>query len=207
MKHVLIILSTIVLLSCYQEPIKPANPEGAANKNKTYTIQQGNHYADGLNFSFHSGKEWLNFEASFYPSCIYDLGDNDNYDINKLRGLTWGLMNDDNSFRIGWNCEKQNGKIQLHYYIHDRGAMRYGYITEVSPGEWFSFSINFDRTGIFIHPDGSKTVGVIHIYITSHNLATDVSFNFSGIPKSGYYNYPYFGGNEVAPHTMKMIVN
>jgi hypothetical protein len=61
------------------------------HKPKTYYILKGKHSAKGLHLGF-TLKKKIAFECKFGEGCVYgDLGDNDNYDINKLYGFstTW----------------------------------------------------------------------------------------------------------------------
>lgn len=158
---------------------------------KTYTIEEGSH-SSGVHFKLHSGKNQLKFYAKFSADCLYDLGNSNNHDINKLYGLTWGLFNDKNSFRIGWNCSAQNGKIQLYAYIHRNGVRSWESIGEVDVEQEFEVYVEFDRTGNII------------LVSNSEGYVGFINYNFNGVVKYGYYNWPYFGGDEVAPHTMNI---
>lgn len=162
---------------------------------KTYTIEAGNHYANGINVKPWIGKTQYKFKALFDESCLYDLGNYNNKDINKLAGLTFSWWNDDNSVRIGWNCSLQNGKVQLFGYFHKGGVIDYLPLGQADVNTFVEFYIDIDR------PAGT-------IWITSSNIgfAYPTSFNFSGVPKYGYYNYPYFGGDETAPHDMQITI-
>jgi hypothetical protein len=173
---------------------------------KTYTIEQGNHSASGLNFKIHSGLQSLSFSAILNENCLYDLGNNNNMDINKIYGITWGFQPEKNSFRIGWNCYKQNGLIQYFYYIHNNFTRNpvpsdpydKTMLFEALPGLAYEhrFNISFEKTlnriGIYINEDSS--------------LIQYIPFNFSGVPTYGVYNHPYFGGDETAPHNMTLII-
>lgn len=161
---------------------------------KTYTIKQGNHYANGLNFKLHNNLHQLNFKAKLSSNCLYQFEDEDNFDINKVYGVTWGLTNDDNSFRIGWNCESNNGKIQYFAYMHIDGTMDYEYLFEEYPEVIINFHIEFDRNN-----------NVIRIYRLDINMMPfNVNYPFEDVSTMGYYNFPYFGGNKVAPHLMNI---
>lgn len=158
---------------------------------KIYTIEEGNHYCNGINVKFHSNVRALHFETNLNSNCLYTLGTVDDFDINKIYGITWGLLNDKNSFRIGWNCQNANGMIQYHAYLHDRGVMRYKYLFESLPGSTEIFGVVFER-------------GSNEIQIFSSGGITTIPFDFTGIVNYGYYNWPYFGGNSTAPHYMTM---
>jgi DUF971 family protein len=158
---------------------------------KTYTIKQGNHYANGLNFKLHSNLHQLNFKAKLSSNCLYQFDDADNFDINKLYGVTWGLTNDNNSFRIGWNCQNNNGMIQYFAYMHKNGSMSWQYLFQELPNVEINFHIEF-----------LKDVNYINIYRLDAMESYGIWYQFSDVSNTGYYNFPYFGGNKVAPHDM-----
>lgn len=162
---------------------------------KTYTIKQGAHYANGLNFKLHSNLHQLNFKAKLSSNCLYHLGNTDDFDINKVYGVTWGLTNDDNSFRIGWNCESNNGLIQYFAYMHIDGTMDEEFLFEESPEVVINFHVEFDR-------DNDKIL-VYRLDLGSLE-AYAINYPFENVSAMGYYNFPYFGGNKVAPHLMNI---
>jgi hypothetical protein len=164
---------------------------------KQYVIKKGNHYANGLNLKFWYGKNQLRFKGVFDASCLYNLNSSDNYDINKLYGLTFGLFNDNYSIRIGWNCGQQNGKIQLYAYFHTSGNIEPSpvYLGEVEVNRDFSIVIDLTRGiegNIFIKLNLFKEI--------------KINYNFTSVPNYGYYNHPYFGGNKKAPHDMYITI-
>ena len=161
---------------------------------KTYTIKQGNNYCNGLNFKLHNNSHQLNFKANLSSNCLYHFGDVDDQDINKVYGVTWGLTNDNNSFRIGWNCEANNGKIQYFAYMHFDGVMDDEMLFEEYPETIINFHIEFDR-----ELDKIKVFRLDGI-----PTAYYVNYQFEDVSTIGYYNFPYFGGNKVAPHLMNI---
>lgn len=160
---------------------------------KTYTINQGNHYCNGLNFKLHNNLHQLNFKARLSSNCLYHFGDVDDFDINKVYGVTWGLANDNNSFRIGWNCQGNNGMIEYFAYMHIDGVMDEEFLFSERPDTLINFHIEFDR------PNDS-----IIIYRLDLMSVYPINYPFEGVSKTGYYNFPYFGGNKVAPHLMNI---
>ena len=160
---------------------------------KIYTIKQGNHYANGLNFKLHSNLHQLNFKARLSWNCLYQLGDTDDFDINKVYGVTWGLTNDNNSFRIGWNCEANNDMIQYFAYMHVEGVMDSEYLFSERPDTIVNLHVEFDR-------DNDSII----IYRLDLMSVYSVNYPFENVSSMGYYNFPYFGGNKVAPHLMNI---
>ena len=166
---------------------------------RTYTIKQGNHYANGLNFKLHNNLHQLNFKAKLSSNCLYQFPDitgehdADNFDINKVHGVTWGLFNDNDSFRTGWNCGANNGLHQWYAYIHERGIMKYQFLFEEEPNVEVNFNNWFLRS--------NNLIGIERL---DKSGSYEVPFNFEGVSEMGYYNFPYFGGNKVAPHLMNI---
>lgn len=170
---------------------------------KTYTIKKGNHSASGLNFKMHSGIESIRFSITPHENCLYDLGNNNNYDINKFFGLTFGFDPLKNSFRIGSNCAKQNGAIQYYYYIHNKGLRVPAptddpfktLLFETLPKVESLFTAYLNRSG-----------NDITLLTPNSPQALIIPFNFSGVPNYGVYNHFYFGGDQTAPHDMSMTL-
>lgn len=161
---------------------------------KTYTIKQGNNYCNGFNFKLHNNLHQLNFKAKLYRNCLYHLGTVDDGDICKVHGVTWSLFNDNNSFRIGWNCKHNNGLHQWYAYMHEGGIRKDKYLFEEEPDVEVNFHNEFLR--------GSNLIGIERLDATG---IYEVPFNFDGVGTLGYYNYPYFGGDPiVAPHLMNI---
>ena len=168
-----------------------------------YTIKKGKHFASGLNFNPHYGLDKLSFSITPHVNCLYTLGNANDYDINKFFGVTWGLDPLKNSFRIGWNCSKQNGMIQYYYYFHNKGSRWPGtiddpyktLICESFPGSLENFTLKFNRR--------ANTITLLR----GNGLNfTMFPFDFNGVPNWGVYNHPYFGGDETAPHDMSMKI-
>lgn len=160
-----------------------------------YTINAGNHYANGTNFGIHSSGQTVFKTAVFSPNCIYDLGNVNQADINKLYGFSVGLFsgNDYNSARFGWRWSIPKEKIELLAYV---------YVNGVRINEW-------DADTLLASVDtGSETFTEIAVlpnqyqFKTVSNCVTIIKYLPRGGSGAGYNQYPYFGGNEVAPHTM-----
>jgi len=104
-----------------------------------------------------------------------------------------------NSIRIGWTYNLKTQKIDLWYYCYENKIRSYGYMASVDIGieaEIDLILINnslFPRFTIGIHTDG----GLKSLYANS----TPYKFPDWLV---GYYLFPYFGGNKVAPHTINI---
>lgn len=189
----------IIFSSCDKQ-----DPLSTYKSVKTYTIHKDWHKADyGLNFAKRMSISDMSFAITPAPNCMYDLESEDNKDINKIYGISWGLSTpENNSFRIGWSCYKQNGLIQWFYYIHNHHVRNPGpndpydktLIYESFPGVEIEFYVVFNRG-----------MGTIDITIIGGRTTT-VEFDFHNVPNTSFYCFPYFGGNNKAPHTMNILI-
>jgi len=158
---------------------------------KIYSISKGNHESDGNNFEYSLIKS-LKFYVIFDSSAIYKTSDTSNQnDINKLYGFTdCGSMIHDNSARFGWRW--YNNQLQLLSYCYVNGNIKKKFITNVDIGEEIYCAI----------------LSCNEYYLFQVNeLPFDTvkrACSFDSINK--YMCYPYFGGNETAPHKIAIKI-
>jgi hypothetical protein len=159
------------------------------NQTITYIIPKGEHYPTPNPFVVTSASKVI-FYAVFDSSCIYKTVDplNQN-DINKLYGFsdcnTQHLIN---SARIGWRWS--NDSLRIFAFVHNNSVMLYKEITTAKIGRKINCSINClaDQYSFTVN---NKTV----------QLPRHCSGNYTR-----YKLFPYFGGDEVAPHRIKIKI-
>jgi len=197
----------IISFSCKKEILqqeKAAAPDAAATLSKTdaavtattlitnyttYTIAKGQHYCDKRPLKFVTVTE-MKFYAKFDQSAVYQTSIPANQaDINKLWGFSEGLDNQYNSARIGWGYS--NGAVRLYGYVHNKGVRYSKEITTVVIGEDVSCSIKIS---------GSNYV------FTAKGISVTLPRGTTATKASGLQQYPYFGGDEVAPQTIKIYI-
>lgn len=149
----------------------------------TYTILKGQQYCNPNPLVFTS-KSKLSFAALFDSSCIYKTVDPLNQDdINKLYGFSdCNSQHLDNSARVGWRWS--NDSLRIFGFVHNGGNMIFGEITTAKIGKVIKCKIVCLDTQYVFTVDG-KTL----------SLPRHCSGNYTR-----YKLYPYFGGDEVAPH-------
>lgn len=155
-----------------------------------YTIRQGQQYCDqnGLKTVSLSA---LAFVVRFDSSAIYTTKSTENqYDINKLYGFSDNNADHHSySARIGWRWS--DGALRLFAYVYNAGIVNYKEMTPVAIGADINCSIKVA---------GNK-------YIFNVNNVTDTMPRLSTTPTaSGYRLYPYFGGDETAPHEVDILL-
>ena len=165
---------------------------------KEFLIPKGKHDAKGFHFGF-TFKRKIQFDAYFDESCLYHFGDVDDYDINKLFGMSTTWFHHRQSARIGWRCV--NGQtIQLLTYSYNNGSRKneeHDILGEVLPGEKFTCVIEDRETDYAFRFKKEDDVS----WTNAHDDKKPDWFIFH------YYLWPYFGGNKVAPYDMKIYLD
>jgi len=151
----------------------------------TYLIRTGQHYCDQSTLKSVKTSE-MKFVAIFDSSAIYQsINPINQLDINKLYGFSEGINNQYNSARIGWRWS--DGALRLFGYVYKLGVR---YSQEIT-----SVPFNTDIT-CSIKLSGSNYI------ITAKGISITMPRGLSTSSASGYQQYPYFGGDEVAPHNI-----
>jgi hypothetical protein len=149
-------------------------------------IKKGWHYSIHLPCLLIKPKQ-LSYDVEFTDSCRYDIGTEDQADINKLFGIGYFPSHHNKSVRIGWNYNIDTDKIELWAYWYTDWDRNWAYLKSVDINTTHRFTIS--------------------VLDTTHVIDLgDVVFYIDLKPDSiGYLLMPYFGGNQPAPHDM--IIN
>lgn len=191
MKKILPYLLLILLYSCKKETPEKNNAVPAITQTDyiQYTIEAGEHYCNSSTIKAVSVTE-MNFMVKFDSSSIYKSNDSINQkDVNKLYGFSEGMDNHVNSARIGWAWYRN--ALRLYAYTYANGVR---YIKEISAVE-----IGKDITC------GIKVSGKEYIF-TVNELIVHMTRAIETTVASGYQLYPYFGGDEVAPARVQILI-
>jgi hypothetical protein len=164
-------------------------PANSGTTFQTYTIKAGKHKCQEAYFKPIRVRD-MYFVAKFDESAIYTSKTAENqYDINKLWGVSDGLNHMKNSARIGWNYV--DGEIRLHAFAHVNGEMKYQEITTVKPGQEVPCKIS-------IHGD-------FYIFTANGNIVS-IPRKTKTTLVDGYQLFPYFGGNETTLHKITIQI-
>ena len=157
-----------------------------------FIIPQGAHYSSGVFFEYLE-TDRMDFSFLFDESAVYSLGENNpnQADINKLFGFAEGSpLNIHNySARFGWRW--YNDELQILAYAYTAGERKSLLMGTAEPGEWFYGSIESTDEAYVFSFSGEE-------YIIRKEQP------FSHVCK--YLSYPYFGGDEAAPHQISISV-
>ena len=156
-----------------------------------FTIQSGAHYCDqnGIRPVNLTGQ---NFVVRFDSSAIYQSSKPENqYDINKLWGFTDNGGTDplQYSARFGWRWS--DGALRLFGFVHNRGVF--------SEKELGTVALNSEaQCRIEVKPSW---------YVFTLNNHKDSLARTAATPTGkGYQLFPYFGGDEAAPHKVTIWI-
>lgn len=155
-----------------------------------YTIKQGQHYAADRGYKAVEFEE-LKFIVRFDSSAIYQTGTEVNqYDINKLYGFSDNNADHHQySARIGWAWNKN--ALWLYTYVYSDG--------KIYKSELGTIEIGLEaRCSIKVTGDYYK------FEMNGVQLSVPRSITTSGA--KGYMLYPYFGGDETAPHDVRIWI-
>ena len=202
MSRLFFLLAGLFLIGCTKEinchdnsktvAEEEATAKGGAPKPTSYTsftIRQGQHYCDQNSLKSVRTSE-MKFMVKFDNSSIYQTMIPENqYDINKLWGFSEGFSNQYNSARIGWSWN--NDALRLYGYVYANGVRHYQEITSVTIGADITCSI--------------KPAGNTYLF-SVNGVSVSLPRGPSTSQASGYQQYPYFGGNETAPHLITIMI-
>lgn len=177
--HLIIKLTIAILIfsmsSCESEFKEPYEnfilPEGKhSSKIKTQSLQSA----------------FLKFDAIFDQSAIYQTKTKENqHDINKLLGFSGcNSFHHVNSARFGWRWLK--GNLEIHAYSYVNGERITKYIGTVNLDSSYSYQINMTSNSYIFYLEGFDPVEIERGNHCERGLY--------------YMLFPYFGGDEVAPH-------
>jgi hypothetical protein len=121
---------------------------------------------------------------------MYTLANSANQaDINKLYGVSdCGTEHHTNSARFGWRW--LNGQLEIHAYTYQNKKRNTAYIGTVALGKPSIFEIKIEDNRYTFSLNDKKVV---------------MERNCTGTGE-GYQLYPYFGGDEVAPHDITISI-
>lgn len=162
----------------------------ADNTFTTYTIKAGEHYCEHNSYPYFAAPA-LYFTVQFDSSAIYQSRNPQNqYDENKLYGFS-----DNNSHhqqfsaRFGWRW--RNSQLELSAYTYNNGVRSDKVLGAVAVGAE-------NKCAILVNGN--------HYDFVLNGVVTSVPRKSKTKRAKGYKLLPYFGGDEVAPHTITIKI-
>lgn len=161
---------------------------------KKYSCRQGSHvFSPSVSLNIDLGEKLWGWLIQFDESCIYDHHDDDQYDFNKVGGVSFRLLDNlDISSLFGWRWNIEKGVMEINVYNHISGRRDIGPVgMNLSVGEkaYLWLEIDFSLGNVTHRMMKEETV---------YSLTTA----FPKIPKFNREIGAWFGGNKTAPHDM-----
>ena len=158
----------------------------------TKIIHKNNHYCTPFPFPKLIRNLDIEQYISFDKSCKYNFKNQDQHDINKLCGLSYGYHHY-NSDRIGWRYIIEDDEFEITTYSYVNGVR---------------------IPTIILGKVKANEIFKVEISTTIKNDKRFVIFEFNDVQIKQIYDVSkvwikytlglYFGGNRTAPHTMKI---
>jgi len=187
-----LILYLVFLVSCKREIVNPGSGHGDRNETGfvEYVIVKGGHYADkSTNIAVRTTA--IRFSVRFDSSAIYTTTDPFNQgDINKLYGFSdCEAQHHISSARFGWNWINLSLHLYAYCYVDSLRIEKDLGIIDIGKEYPCSIAIQSDN------------------YIFSLNNETHTMRRSCNSDESdGYKLFPYFGGDETAPHDVHLFI-
>ena len=160
----------------------------------TFRIPAGKHYARPFHFGIWLNKTCFTWLVKFDESCRYDLSNEDQFDTNKLVGIGYLPHHHKESARFGWRYWTERKEIELSAYCYVNGRRVIQHVCFCEIGKEYRIKIQVLANSYYFdaYEQGSlKAMGVVFFEHYHNN-------------KLKYRLGPYFGGNQAAPHEMKI---
>lgn len=189
----LLLLGFVVFTSCkksLEDEIRDRIGGDTTGKFIDYTIAAGSHSSDKNSYRPVTTPE-MKFAVKFDSSAIYQtITPANQLDINKLYGFSDNNQEHHlHSARIGWRW--YNNQLELFGYVYNNAAFSYKYITSVPLNQEINCAIKVQGNSYLLTANGI-TISMVRGATTAQAV--------------GYQLYPYFGGDETAPHEIKIQV-
>ena len=155
---------------------------------RVFTIKENKHRSTTAYNTTKSN--YISFNVIFDSSAIYATDDpNNQYDVNKLYGISdCGCNHQQHSMRVGWRW--LNDSLEILWFKHMHGTFSFEKIKTISLNHSYDYSITLEDSTYLICVDG---------------VCTTTKRSCEGTYRH-YYLYPYFGGDEKAPHDIKIKI-
>lgn len=173
------------------EKIAARDPqESTSDSVIVYTIPAGAHSSNESSAKLMT-KSRIKFKVRFDSSAIYQTKDKNNQaDINKLYGMSdCNSSHHVNSARFGWRWYQN--RLEIHAYTYSNSQRNHSFVGAVPLNSYNTYEISFTDSSYVFRLNGSTPVQLPRTCSSTAN---------------GYKLFPYFGGDEVSPHEIKINI-
>tara|TARA_Y100000114_G_scaffold150027_1_gene164978 strand:- start:228 stop:752 length:525 start_codon:yes stop_codon:yes gene_type:complete len=157
---------------------------------KVYKIKEGKHRSTFKHKTSYA--ESFDLEVIFDENASYETSDpNNQLDVNKLWGVSdCGTNHSYSSIRFGWRWNLENEAMEILMYRRMFGEFDFKSLGFVNLGETNYLSMNITSDS----------------YEMCLNGHCDSMERPCSITYKRYFLYPYFGGDECAPHNITIRI-
>lgn len=186
----LLLLSTGCTKETLPENLSTLPESTAASGFVKYVIPKGGHFATAKPYKEVACTE-MKFTVRFDSSAVYKTTLPANqWDINKLYGFADNsAQHHQFSARFGWRWS--DGALRLFAYVYNNGVRASKELAVVPIGKEVHCAIKIDETS--------------YIFSVDEKMESLPRQSKTAIAK-GYQLYPYFGGDEAAPHEVRILI-
>lgn len=156
-----------------------------------YIIKKGNHYSNWFKFPFFRFGRSIKFQFMINSSAHYTFNNEDDYDWNKLFGLSNSWNVHQSSARLCWRRLNEE-QYQICLYTYDNGIRVISKEMTLEYNTYYGARIIISTNNFYLLFKDSSII----LARRSEKL-----FPIKTILK------PYFGGTSVAPHDIKIKIN
>ena len=156
-----------------------------------YIIKKGKHYSNWFKFPFFTFRRSIKFQFMIESSAHYTLNTEDDYDWNKLFGLSNGWNPHQSSARICWRRFDEE-QFEVCLYTYDDGVRVTSSPIKLFYDSFYGARIIISRNNFYLL---FKDTSIIF------PRKSEKLFPIKTVLK------PYFGGTSVAPHDIKIKIN
>ena len=147
-------------------------------------------------------EDGIRFCVMFTPSCRYDLGNEDQADVNKLFGIGFFPSHKIHSARFGWRYNPNIKMIEILTYVRINGQFKFVSMGFLNINHWYLMELlplYNRRTGkdsVLFKINGGD--------VPNYGIDIRERMVYMPVKRWGYLLRPYFGGNQTAPHDMEI---
>ncbi len=160
----------------------------------TFRIPAGRHRARPWRFRFWWRKNSFAWLVKFTDSCRYDLGNTDQYDINKLCGIGYLPGHHKDSARFGWRYWADRKQIELWAYCYVNGRREIKQLCFCEIGKEYRLRLQVLALSYYFDVYEPSSVTAAGIVTIEHNHSKKFKYRLGA----------YFGGNQVSPRDMEI---
>ena len=160
----------------------------------TIRIPAGRHRARPLHLGIWWRKTSFTWLVKFDESCRYNLGNEDQLDVNKLVGIGYLWHHHNDSARFGWRYDVETGQVILSAYCYVSSRRVIEHICYCEIGKEYRIKLQVLANSYYFDVYETGAVKALGVAFVDHYHTKKIKYRLG----------PWFGGNRVAPHEIKI---